>query len=54
MEDLLTLGKGRRVIDVDDGLFDPFQGFEGPADDVLPRLGQDLDGDVVGNQIMID
>ena len=54
VEDLLALGKGRRVVDVDDGMLNAFQGFKSPANDVFPGLGQDLDGDVVGNQIVID
>ena len=39
---------------MDDGVLDALQGLEGLADDVLPGLGQYLDGHVVGNHVVLD
>ncbi len=36
---------------MDNGMFDPFQCFEGLLDDVFPRLCQDLYGHIVGNHV---
>ena len=53
-EDLLPLGEGGGVVEVDNRLFDPAEALEGLADDVFPGLGQHLDGDVVGDQVPLD
>ena len=37
-----------------DGLGHALQGLEGAHDQVLARLGQHLDGDIVGDQIVLD
>jgi hypothetical protein len=39
---------------VDDRLPGAAQGLEGPLDQLVPRLGQHLDGDVVGDQVVLD
>ena len=53
-EDLLPLGEGRRVVDVDDGVLDALQGLEGLADDVLASLCQYLDSHVIRNHVVFD
>ena len=54
MEDLLALGDGGGVVDMDDGILYAVQGFEGAADDVLSRLCQYLDGDVIRDHVFFD
>ena len=54
MEDLLALGDGGGVVDMDDGILYAVQGFEGAADDVLSRLCQYLDGDVIRDHVLFD
>lgn len=54
MEDLLALGDGGGVVDMDDGILYAVQGFEGAADDVLSCLCQDLDGDVIRDHVFFD
>ena len=39
---------------MDDGLLGAFQRLEGAGDQILSRLGQHLDGDVVGNMAALD
>ena len=48
-ENIVAEGFRRRVIDVDDGLFGAFQGFEGAANEMFARLGEHFDGHAVGN-----
>ena len=43
-----------RVVQVDDGAASAAQRFKGAFDQVGPRLGQHLDGDVVGNAFFLD
>ena len=43
-----------RVIQVDDGAASTAQRFKGAFDQIGPRLGQHLDGDVVGNAFFLD
>ena len=54
LKDLLPLGQGGRVIQMNDSLFRSFQRLEGLLDDVFPGLGQHLDGHVIGNQVVFD
>lgn len=54
MEDLLPLRDARRIVDVDDGAFDAFQGFKSLFDDVFPCLGEDLDRHIVRDEIMVN
>ena len=37
---------------MDDRAFDACQALEGPLDQLIARLGEDLDGDVVGYQVL--
>ena len=53
-EDLLALGDGGRIIDVDDDVLGALDRLEGAADDVLARLREHLDGDVVGDEVLLD
>jgi hypothetical protein len=48
-EDDASLQLGGRVVEVDDGVPRAPQAFEGPADQLLARLGEDLDRDVAGD-----
>ena len=48
------LQRGRRVVEVDDRLLGPDQGLVGAGDEVLARLGEHLDGDVVGDAVGLD
>jgi hypothetical protein len=42
------------VVQVHDGARCARQRFEGARDQVVARLGQHLDGDVVGDQVFVD
>ena len=53
-EDDAALQGGGRVVEVDDGAFGPFDALEGAVDQVIARLGQHLDGDVVGDHVLFD
>ena len=53
-EDLLPLGNGSGIIEVNDGVGGTLAGLEGPADDVLPALGQHLDGHITGNHVIFN
>ena len=44
----------RGVVEVDDGTRHALQGLEGATDQMLARLGQHLDGDILGDQILLD
>lgn len=54
VEDLLTLCNGGGVIKMHNGMFAAFQRLKCLLHDVLPGLGQDLDGDVVRNKILLN
>ncbi len=49
-----TLQRGRRVVEVHDGLLRTLDGLEGAADQFLAGLGQHLDGDVVRDRVGLD
>lgn len=53
-EYLFALGDGGGVVEVDDGAGGTLDGFEGTADDVVTALGEDLEGDVVGDEVLFD
>ena len=42
------------VVEVDDCLVGALDGLEGALDEVLARLGQHLDDDIVGNEVVLD
>ena len=50
----LALQHARRVVEVNDRLLRAADRLVGALDEVLPRLGEHLDGDVVGNEIRFD
>ena len=52
-EHLLTLGERCRIVDVDDSVFNALQGLKGLFDNMLPRLRQDLNGNVGRNKILL-
>ncbi len=54
VEDDPPLQRGGRVVEVHDGLFGSLDGFIRPLDEVLSRLGQHLDHDVVRDQVFLD
>ncbi len=54
VEDDAAERRGGGVVDVDDGLLRPAQGFEGAGDQVFAGLGQHLDGDVVRDVVAFD
>ena len=54
VEHLFALGGRGGVVQVDDGLFAPRQRLEGAADDRFPRGGDDLDGHIVGDEVVLD
>src|SRR5437868_8059389 len=49
-----TLQLRGRVVEMDDCAVDPLEAFEGPADQLVARLGQHLDGDVRRNSLVVD
>ena len=53
-EDDLALQDRRRVVEVHDGLLGAAQRLVGPLDQVVAGLGQHLDGDVIGDQVVPD
>ena len=53
-EDDAALRGRRRVVQVDDRLLRSPDGVESAADQLVARLGQDLDGDIVGDQAFVD
>ena len=53
-EDLLPLGHGHGVVEVDDGVGGTLAGIEGLADDVLPALGQHLHGHIFRNHVVLN
>src|SRR5690606_14595333 len=53
-EDDLALQDAGGVVQVHDGLLGTRDGLVGALDQVLARLGQHLDGDVVGNEVFFD
>ena len=53
-KDLLALGNGSRIIQMDDRLRRALYGFKSLADDMLPGLGQHLDGHIVRDHISLD
>ena len=53
-EHLLALGDGGRIVDVDNDVLGALDRLEGAADDVLARLREHLDGDVVGDEVLFD
>ena len=52
LEGLLPLYPAGGVVDMDDGALHADQRFEGPLDEVFPGLGEDLDGDVIGDAVL--
>ena len=52
-EDDPALQRRGRVVEVDDGPLGPAQRLEGPLDQLLPALDQNLDGHVVGDQVAL-
>ncbi len=50
----LALHDRRRVVEVDDGLLGTVDRLVGALDEVLARLGQHLDRDVVGDRALVD
>ena len=53
-EDLLPLGEGGGVVQVDHHMLGAADGVEGLLDDVGAGLGQDLDPHVVGDHVLLD
>ena len=53
-EHLFTLRHGRGIIQVHDRVFGAVERLEGLGDDMLARLGEHLNGDVVGNEVLLD
>ena len=53
-EDDAALELGRRVVEVDDRPRRAAQALEGAFDELATALGQHLDGDVVGDQVVLD
>ena len=53
-EDDAALQRRGRVVDMHDGAAAAADGLEGAADEVLARLGQHLDGDVIGDELLVD
>jgi hypothetical protein len=53
-EDHPPLERGGRVVEVHDGAPRAAQRLEGAVDQVLPALGQHLDRDVLGDQVLLD
>lgn len=53
-EDLLSLGEGSGIVQVDDSALGASQRLKGPVDDVLSGLSQHLHGHIVGDQILLD
>ena len=53
-EDLLTLGEGGGVVQVDHHVLGPLDGVEGLFDNVGAGLGQDLDVHIVGDPVLLD
>jgi hypothetical protein len=53
-EDDLAEGLRGGVVDMHDGAARALERFEGAPDQVLARLGEDLDGHVVGNVLFVD
>ena len=53
-EHVLAEGFGGGVIDVNDGALDTLERLEGAANEVFARLGEHLDGDVIGDVIAFD
>ena len=49
-----ALGGRGGVVEMDDGAFRADQGLDGAFDEVLAGLDEDLDGDVVGNALVLD
>ena len=54
IEDQLALCHRRRVVEMHDGALGAGDGFEGALDQMLARLGQHLNGDVIRNQPTLD
>ncbi len=46
-------GRGR-IIDMNDGAARADQAFIGPLDQMVAGLGQDLDGDIIRNMLLVD
>ncbi len=53
-EDHPTLQGGGRVVQVHDGLLGPSDRIEGALDEVFAGLGQDLDDDIIGDEVLLD
>ena len=53
-EHVLPLCRGSAVVHVDDHLFRAEQGFDGFFNQVLTRLHQALDGDIVRDALLFD
>jgi len=49
-----ALQRRGRVVEVDDGPLRARQALEGPLDQLVPRLGEDLDGHVLRDQVLLD
>ena len=53
-EDLLPLGEGGGVVQVDHHVFSAFDGGEGLFNNMGAGLGEDLDGHVIGDEVLFD
>jgi len=53
-EDDAALGWGGAVVEVNDGVFGAFEGFEGALDEVFAGLDEDLDRDVIRDAAVFD
>ena len=53
-EHLLPLCHTYRIIEVNNGAGRTLAGIKGLADDVLSALGQDLNGHIFGNPVLVD
>ena len=53
-ENLLPLGHGNGIVEVNDGAGCALAGIKGFADDVLPALGQHLHRHILGNHVVFD
>ena len=54
VEDVLALGRGGRVVKMEDRVFSPFQRVKAADDEFLATLAKNLDGDIGGDAVFID
>jgi len=54
VEDIFALGRRGGIVEMEDDVFRALHGFARAGDQLLPALAKDLDGNVIGDSVLVD